>query len=229
MERLLASPHSANDAHPAHMHMSQSDRTQVQCSGQIPCTRYARVVFGDRGIDRLNRTERVGPRGAAPRPISFFRRSTRLALSPTPIIGRPTRPVNNRCAERSLPCRPREVKPRGRKRASGESGEKEEPEPEPLLLARQPLLDMVLKQANPKGDAELFLRCFHDVRAGWEGLSACLPDPFIDVPYTLDDHNSSTTRAASCASTCCETCMWAPQPDGRAKCFRPYLGTYLVL
>lgn len=80
------------------------------------------------------------------------------------------------------------MKRRGRKCASGESA-KEEPEPElePPLLARQPLLDMVLRQANPKGGAELFLRCFQEARAGWkggcadEGFSACLSDPFFDV------------------------------------------------
>ena len=87
---------------------------------------------------------------------------------------RPIRPFK-RCAERCLPCRTRELKRRGRKPSNGPSTE-DQPALEPPLLARQPLLDMVLKQANPKGDAELFLRCFHEVRVrvdvGKEGGSA---------------------------------------------------------
>lgn len=37
-----------------------------------------------------------------------------------------------------------------------------------------PVLDLVLSQANPKGDAELYIRCFHQVRPSPTGACTCV-------------------------------------------------------
>lgn len=75
----------------------------------------------------------------------------------------------NRCSERSLPCRPRERLRRGRKRGSGDGDRDGGGHGDGDASAGQPVLDLVLTLANPKGNAELYLQCFHRVRARVRG------------------------------------------------------------
>jgi hypothetical protein len=88
---------------------------------------------------------------------------------------------HNSCAERCLPCRPREVKKGGRlPRAQAEAVRQRalQPQPpqppQPVVPPGQPLLDLVLRQANPKEDAEVYLRCFHKVRCVLAGGMASM-------------------------------------------------------
>lgn len=104
----------------------------------------------------------------------------------------------NRCVERLLGCRPYEPKQQERRAPHGRQASAREPPAQGADGAQQssgegaiprppqPFTDMVLSRQNVKGDAEVFIRCFHRVRGlGWEGVTGRI-DIALSLPKSID-------------------------------------------